>query len=136
LPLEATVKVKLDSGALTSSMHATDITPFKRNDRNWVRFRLELEDKITGEQVQMTLEKKVYRYARIRGAGGEERRPVVVLPFCIGDKILREQFTLNDRKDMLYPVLLGRRTLKELGLIDTSATFLNKPECDLSGFTP
>lgn len=129
MPVGATVKMKLDSGALTSSMDAKNIEPFKRSGKNWVRFRLHLEDKQTGEDVYRDMEMPVKRYTRIRGAGGEERRPVVILPLCIGDKVYREEFTLRDRDNMLYPVLIGRRTLKDLGLLDVNSTYLTTPTC-------
>lgn len=131
MPVGATVKMKLDSGALTSSMDAKKIEPFKRNGKKWVRFRLHLEDKETGDDVYRDMEMPVKRYTRIRGAGGEERRPVVVLPVCIGDRVYREEFTLRDRDNMLYPVLIGRRTLKDLGLLDVNSTYLTTPTCPL-----
>lgn len=131
MPVGATVKMKLDSGALTSSMDAKNITPFKRNGKRWVKFRLHLEDKETGEDVYRDMEMPVKRYTRIRGAGGEERRPVVILPVCIGNRVYREEFTLRDRDNMLYPVLIGRRTLKDLGLLDVNSTYLTTPTCDV-----
>ena len=48
----------------------------------------------------------------------------------MNNTIYEEQFSLRDRGDMIYPMLLGRRTIKHLGLIDVSETFLNNPECD------
>src|SRR5690606_16720928 len=97
MPVGATVKIKLDSGALTSSMDAKNIHLFKRKGKNWVSFRLHLEDKETGAEVYRDLEMPVKRIVRVRGAGGEDRRPVVVLPVCIGDRIYKEEFTLRNR---------------------------------------
>ena len=48
---------------------------------------------------------------------------------CVGNEILEEEFSLRNRNNMHYPVLLGRRTLNELGPIDTSRTFTTKPGC-------
>ena len=33
---------------------------------------------------------------------------------------------------MHYPVLLGRRTIQSLGLVDVSKNFTHKPSCDES----
>ncbi|MGV6806484.1 MAG: retropepsin-like aspartic peptidase RloA3 [bacterium] len=126
---EATVKVKLDSGALTSSMDAKNIETFKRDGRSWVRFSLALEDMKSGEAFEKQLELPVKRWVRLRGAGGEERRPVVKLRLCIGDQMLNEQFSLRDRSNMIYPVLLGRRTIAKLGLLDVGSTFRVQPDC-------
>ena len=129
MPWGVKLKAKLDSGALTSSLHATDVQVFEREGDKWVRFTVDVVDQDTGKKVAKTFEKPRYRKVLIRGAGGEDRRPVVLMQLCMGDTVYEEQFTLNDRSDMIYPVLLGRRTLAHLGYLDVTETFLHDPEC-------
>lgn len=129
-PWGVELKAKLDSGALTSSLHAEDVEIFEKDDDEWVRFTVDVEDESTGENVEKTFEKPRYRKVIIRGAGGEDRRPVVLMNVCLGGTIYEEQFTLNDRSDMIYPVLLGRRTLSHLGYLDVTRTFTHDPDCD------
>ncbi|MFA5494448.1 MAG: RimK/LysX family protein [Porticoccaceae bacterium] len=132
MPLGAIVKMKLDTGALTSSMHADDIEIYTIDaDEHGVRFTLELEDQHSGKMIKRRMDLEVERYIIVRGAGGEDRRPVVKLPLCIGDRVYTEQFSLRNRNNMNYPVLLGRRTLQDLGLVNSKATFLTKPECEI-----
>lgn len=128
--LDAVVKAKLDSGALTSSIHAEDIEDFERDGEDWVRFTIALEDERGDELVQRRFEKPLFRRLEVYGAGGSDVRPVVLLRLCIGDTVYEEQFSLRDRSEMLYPVLLGRRTIQHLGLLDVSRTFLHDPDCD------
>ncbi|MCE8020244.1 ATP-dependent zinc protease [Halomonas sp. MCCC 1A11036] len=123
------VKAKLDSGALTSSLDARDIEVFDKEGEEWVRFRLELLDEATDEVFEESLELPIYRDIRVRGAGGRDERPVVLMKICMGDIIHEEQFSLRDREEMLYPLLLGRRTISHLGLLDVTETFLVAPEC-------
>ncbi|MCO6441557.1 MAG: ATP-dependent zinc protease [Nitrococcus mobilis] len=48
----------------------------------------------------------------VQGAGGEDHRRVVLIwKLCLGDTIYEEQFSLEDRDEMNYPILLGRRTI-------------------------
>ncbi len=129
-PWDIEVKAKLDSGALTSSLDAREIETFTRDGERWVRFRLDLEDEASGEMVSEYLELPRYRRVRLRGAGGEDSRPVVLMDICLGGTVYEEQFSLRDRGDMLYPLLLGRRTIGHLGLLDVTETFLTDPECD------
>ena len=129
MPWGVKLKAKLDSGALTSSLHATDVEIFEKDGDKWVRFTVNVKDQASGEMVSQTFEKPRYRKVLIRGAGGEDRRPVVLMQLCMGDTVYEEQFTLNDRSDMIYPVLLGRRTLSHLGYLDVTETFLHDPEC-------
>ncbi|WP_442909170.1 retropepsin-like aspartic peptidase RloA3 [Halopseudomonas sp.] len=131
MPEDLTVKFKLDSGALTSSMHAEDIERFEKNGEDWVRFRVELQDINTEETVASTFERPLERNLKVRGAGGSEERPVVKMEVCVGNEMLKEEFSLRNRNNMHYPVLLGRRTLNELGPVDTSRTFTTKPACNI-----
>ncbi len=130
LPEEVTVKFKLDTGALTSSMHAEDIEYFERDGDEWVRFDLDLEDIERDKLVKSRIERKLHRELTVRGAGGKEDRPVVLMKVCIGDRLLEEQFSLRDRNEMHYPVLLGRRTLEKLGPVDSARTFTTEPSCE------
>lgn len=128
-PWGVEVKAKLDSGALTSSLDARDIERFDKEGEEWVRFRLKLEDEANGETFSEWLELPLYRSLKLRGAGGVDRRPVVLMKICMGDTVYEEQFSLRDRGDMNYPLLLGRRTIGHLGLLDVRETFLTEPDC-------
>ncbi|BAP78251.1 hypothetical protein MT1_1074 [Pseudomonas sp. MT-1] len=129
LPEQVAVKFKLDTGALTSSMHAENIDRFEKDGDEWVRFTVELEDVDTDKDVRTRLERKMVRDIKVRGAGGAEERPVVLMKVCLGNQMYEEQFSLNDRDKMNYPVLIGRRTLEKVGLVDSSKTFTTEPSC-------
>lgn len=129
LPEKVAVKFKLDTGALTSSMHAENIERFEKDGEDWVRFTVELEDINTEQQVKTRLEREMVRDVTVRGAGGVEDRPVVLMKVCLGNGTYEEQFSLNDRGDMNYPVLIGRRTLEKIGPVDSSKTFTVSPSC-------
>lgn len=129
MPSGVAVKMKLDTGALTSSMDARDLHHFKRDGKPWVRFTLQVTDANTDRQVRQTLERPVEHMVTVRGAGGMEQRPTVTMAICLGDKVYEEWFTLRDRSKMIYPVLLGRRLLADLGAVDSSRTFTVQPGC-------
>ncbi len=129
LPEKVSLKTKLDTGALTSSMDAKELESFKRDGADWVRFKVEVKDEDSKQNVSIPIERKVERRVKVRGAGGAEHRPVVRMQICVGDKILNEEFSLKDRGQMLYPVLIGRRTLERLGAVDVSKTFTIEPNC-------
>ncbi|CAD5360951.1 protein of unknown function (plasmid) [Citrobacter freundii] len=95
-----------------------------------MRFNIEVKSGHQGKQFTSYIERKIQRKVNIRGAGGTEHRPVVLMDICIGNKILSEEFSLKDRAQMLYPVLLGRQTLEKLGAVDSAKTFTVKPACN------
>lgn len=127
-PEDIIVKAKLDTGAKTSSMHAENIERFERDGEEWVRFTVAVED-ADDNQVARTFERPLVRDLTVRGAAGKEDRPVVTMDVCIGHSEHTEQFSLNDRDDMVYPVLIGRRTIADLGAVDVERTFTTEPEC-------
>lgn len=128
-PEEVMVKAKMDTGALTSSLDAKDIERFNRDGTHWVRFKVEVTDARTKDTVTSEFERPVLRNIKVRGAGGVDHRPVVEMSICIGDQRYEEEFSLRNRGKMLYPVLIGRRTLEHLGMVDVSRTFTLKPNC-------
>ena len=121
--MKNSLNAKLDTGAYTSSIHAEKKELFERDGKKWVRFFVAEPRKKNSPRV--CLEAPLVRIARIKVPGGESvKREVVKLTFRIGDRKLRGDFTLNDRSNMLSPVLIGRVTIRELGWIDPSRTNL------------
>lgn len=129
-PWGVEAKAKLDTGALTSSMHAEDIEQFVRDEEAWVRFTVDLEDTESGERVTQRIERPLLREFTAVGAGGRDQRSVVLMTICVGEQLYQEQFSLRNRDNMVYPILLGRRTIQHLGPVDVTRTFLSEAQCD------
>jgi hypothetical protein len=71
------------------------------------------------------IEAPLVRIARIKEPGAESvAREVVQLSFQLGERRLRGDFTLNNRSNMLAPVLIGRNMIKVLGWVDPGRTYL------------
>jgi hypothetical protein len=94
---------KVDTGATTSSLHASDI----KVGQGRVQFTCkELSDNV------ITLELDGSQEVHSADAGGNTR-PVVTLDITInGTAITGASFNLNDRSNMDMPVLLGQNVLK------------------------
>ncbi|PWV80567.1 ATP-dependent zinc protease [Halomonas sp. A11-A] len=125
------LKARVDSGANTSSLSASEITRFERDGASWVRFKLGLtDDDVVVDGVRDEwIEAPVERRVRIVQAFGEGTRPVVSLMMTLGPIRESVEFTLNDRTHLNYPVLLGRRFLMDIAMIDVAETYLHeRPE--------
>ncbi|MCC5883674.1 MAG: ATP-dependent zinc protease [Halomonas sp.] len=125
------LRARVDSGANTSSLSATDVTRFERDGEDWVRFKLGLtDDDIVVENVRDEwIERPVERRVRILQAAGSESRPVVSLLMSMGPIRETVEFTLSDRTHLDYPVLLGRRFLMDIALIDVAENYIHpRPE--------
>ena len=123
------LKAKLDTGAETSSLDATQIRLLeRRHDRKrFVEFLLTDDD--TGRTVKF--KKRLVREARIKQHDGSfQTRPVVMVAVCLGDHLQEVEFTLIDRSEFLYPVLMGRSAMAGLAVVDPGFTFSRDPDCD------
>lgn len=131
-------KARIDSGATTSSLNATDIQEFERDGKTWVRFHLINEEDVKTSAKATLLEKTertiktnlieapVIRWVKIRQASSEEldRRPVVELRIRLGPFHEKAQFTLANRSHMEFPVLLGREFFKDIAMVDVSLSYI------------
>lgn len=125
--LNKKLKARVDTGATLSSIHATKIERFERDGKNWVRFTMQVNAE--GEQgangKEQEFEAPLARNAKIRQASAEEldARPVVRLRMRMGHMEDEVDFTLTNRAEMNYPILLGRRFLQDIVIVDVSLKF-------------
>ena len=100
------IRAKVDSGARTSALHASEIETFVRDGETWVRFNAHTG---TLRKLQDTpCEARLVSYKRIRSSNGQiEERHVIRTPMVLGDQSWMADFTLTCRKSMRYRILLG-----------------------------
>lgn len=133
--IDLQVAAKLDTGAKTASLSARDITHFKRDGENWVRFYLAIDD-----AHQHPIERPLARLSKIKrraddyGPDDERKysaRPVISLDVCMGKVLRTVEVNLTNRSAFQYPLLIGSEALKHFdALIDPSLKYsLGKPDC-------
>ena len=112
---------RIDSGAEGSSIHASNIVRFERDGKRWVSFDL---DNPKGEPIAM--EREVVRRVIVRQASVDEvdKRVKVMMRMSIGSHSDTMEFSLNDRSEMEYPVLIGRDFLRNNAVIDVSQDYI------------
>lgn len=125
------IKTKLDPGAKTSSMQATNIERFEKDGRPWVSFDFTDVDLDTEKEQTHRLEAPLIREVVIKRHGAPNiTRPVVAMEFCLFHQIYRAEFSLTDRDKFNYAILLGRSFLAKIALVDPSQIFLSRPACE------
>jgi hypothetical protein len=132
-PWDIVLKAKLDTGAKSAAIHATDIERFDKDGKTWVRFKLWLNHRDAGSET-ITVERPLARDIKIklRGTDKTQSRPSVKMEFCLGGKRFQALFTLTNRERFNYPVLLGRRFLTDIAVIDPAARYNTDPTCPKS----
>lgn len=111
------VPAKVDSGADVSSIWASAI----REHDGCLEFVLfdTTSEYYTGSVIRLTAEN--YRLTRIANSfGHREYRFVVKLRIQLAGRKFKATFTLADRSKKTYPILIGRRLLKNKFLVDVA----------------
>lgn len=117
------IKVKVDTGAKTSALHAFYVRPFERDGEQWVRFGVHPLQSSVDKIVEC--EARVKDVRRVTDSGGHaEMRPVIETTLLVqGEKRVIE-LTLTDRENMMFRMLLGRSALKRRFVVDSGKSFL------------
>ncbi len=113
---------RIDTGAHTSSLDARNIEKFQRAGKPWVRFEIHIQ---MADKPVVKMELPVKRDVKIRRHGAEaDERLVVEMNTRIGSITQMTEFTLRDRSEYDYPILIGYRFLKDKALVDVSQPYL------------
>lgn len=131
-PESISIPAKLDTGAKMSSIDATHIHHFTRNDADWVRFDVRIQGKtITLEKpIAGRVKVKLRRLSQKLLGKMYTKRPVVEMDICLAGERHTTQVNLVDRKHFDYPFLVGRNTIREFHtVIDPKIKNTYPPVC-------
>ena len=118
------VPAKIDSGARTSSLHATILEEFVRDGENFVRFAVDFDR----PRVRQICEAVHIDWRGITSSNGEtQRRMIIKTPLTLGKVTFRAEISLADRSDMRFPMLIGRSALRRRFLVDSGHSWLQTP---------
>ncbi len=113
------IDVKIDSGAYTSSMHCSNIKEITLNGEPFLKFTLLDPEHSFYNNKEFTF--KDYASKIVKSSNGiSEKRFMVLTEIILFDKKFPIYLTLSERKDMKFPVLLGRKFLNKKFVIDTA----------------
>ena len=116
------IPAKIDTGADSSSIWASDINVSKDGVLSFSLFGKK-SPFYTGEKI----ERKDYRVLVVRSSNGDEEiRYRTELSLTLGGRQIKAMFTLAERSKNHFPILIGRRTLKNKFLVDVSLVRVKK----------
>jgi ribosomal protein S6--L-glutamate ligase len=115
------IKVKVDTGARTSALHAVFVEPFGPKE---AKVRFGVHPVPQRPDIQVVCESPVVDRREVRSSNGErEQRYVISTPLRIGEREWPIEVTLTNRDTMAYRMLLGRQAIIKGVLVDPSASF-------------
>ena len=127
------LSAKLDTGAKSASISATNIREIMQNGKTFLSFT------VLGKNEEVDFTSEYLGKVKIKVREGENsssmtkpvpiKRPVVLMTLQIGDKVRKIPVNLTNRKRFNYPLLLGRDAIIAFnGLVDPCHAFLVKSE--------
>lgn len=117
------VKVKIDTGARTSALHAYFVEPFLKRGRRWVRFGVHPYQQ--DNRTQRICEVPVTDVRWVTDSGGHrEKRYVITTDLELGDARFPVELTLTNRDTMRFRMLLGRTTLEKRFVVDPARSYM------------
>ena len=112
---------KVDTGADSNALHCDNIIV----DKDTVHFCLldEVHESYHGKRMSMPL----YKLKKVKSSNGEiQMRPSIKVSVEFFGKKYTSVISLTNRADMKFPMLIGRRFLKDRFLVDVSKENLAK----------
>ncbi len=114
------IEAKIDTGAYTSALHCSNIYEADLPDGNRV-IRFQLLDPSHPLYDHQQFEFKDFGLRDIKSSFGDiQERYVIRTQIQLFDEIIESDFSLSDRSDMKYPVLIGRALLQHNFIVDVS----------------
>lgn len=118
------IKVKVDTGARSSALHAFKVKTEQRQDELWVTF--EVHPSQHSKKPSIACEARVVDQRIIRDSGGhEDVRYVIEATARLGESEWPIEITLTDRDAMGFRMLLGRTAIRGRHLVDPGRSFLH-----------
>ena len=113
------VEAKIDTGAYRSALHYQRLRLRTVDGQK----RLVVVFQMGGRRKTKVF--KVYKRVTVKSSNGEtSRRYLISTRVRLNGYVVRTQFTLFDRSDMKYQVLLGRKFLRGRFVVDVSGKHL------------
>lgn len=116
------VRAKIDTGARTSALHATDIESYIEDGQARVRFRSE-----TGPEAEhIWCSAPLVEQRCVTSSNGvEEMRYIIDVRIRLAGILVPVQLSLTDRTPMAFPMLIGRTALKRHFIVNVARKYLH-----------
>jgi hypothetical protein len=116
------IKAKIDTGARTSSLHAYDVTVYRRHNKEYVKFKINPIQRNTKKVVEC--DALLLEWRQVTDSGGRRTlRPVIETRIMMGAREVLAEVTLIARDQMGFRMLIGRQALKQV-LVDPTKSYI------------
>ncbi|WP_417610493.1 ATP-dependent zinc protease [Owenweeksia hongkongensis] len=121
------IACKIDTGAYTSTLHCSRVRLIEKDDQSILCFKL--YDPKFGISTKKEFRYTEFKERKVRSSNGEiDYRYSIYTTVVIFGKKIKTEFTLSFREKMKFPILLGRRFLKNRFIVDVTQKELSQAQ--------
>ncbi|NJN31742.1 MAG: ATP-dependent zinc protease [Synechococcales cyanobacterium RM1_1_8] len=117
------IKAKVDTGARSSALHATNLKSFRQDGKSMVRFEVyPIQHSRAGLVI---VETELIDERSVRSSSGKAQiRPVIRTALSLGRKRWPIELTLTNRDAMGFRMLIGRQAIRKRFVVDPGRSYL------------
>jgi len=122
------IEAKVDTGAFTSAIHCRDIREITLADGSRI-IRFQLLDPSHLQYHHQIFEFQEYSLRDIKSSFGEvQERYIIRTQIQVFEEIFEAEFSLSNRSDLKYPVLIGRTLLRRNFIVDVAKKYVARKQ--------
>ena len=126
------IRAKVDTGARSSALHVDALETDFRDGVEWVRFHLGADGVFDSLRDGEWAEAPVLDRRMVTDSGGHRTERIFILTtLSLAGEAWPIEINLSQRRNMLFPMLLGRTAMAGRFLVDPQRSFvLGEPDAD------
>jgi len=116
------IEAKIDTGAYNGAIHVSSIEETIKDGKTYIKFLVLDEEHPEFKDIPhetAEFEKKLIKSS----TGDSEIRFIVSVNISIKGQLINAKLSLSNRKELRYPILIGRKIIKKYFLVDPSKKF-------------
>ncbi|WP_298484942.1 30S ribosomal protein S6--L-glutamate ligase [uncultured Maribacter sp.] len=117
------IKARVDSGAKTSSIQATNIKVYSKGAEEWVKF--DINPLQENRSISIECDAKLVDRRMVKSSSGiSEERLVIKTAVTLGKDVFEIELTLANRDTMEFRMLLGREAINQRFMVNSAENYL------------
>jgi hypothetical protein len=119
----SSIRAKVDTGAIVSSLRAWNIREVERDGKLYVRFTV---NPTRNRATQKRVEAPLSDHRNITSSSGhKESQPIISTDVTMGERTFSVNLTLTRRAGMTFPMLLGREAVRGRFVVDPGRSYVS-----------
>lgn len=118
------IPIKIDTGAYTSTIHCQEISEIERDGKPALKFKV-LDPSHPNYEAKNFIFYNFHKKVIKSSSGEAQERFIIQTKIVLFAKEMSIKLSLSNRRDMKFPILIGRKLLQKKFIVDVNKTNLS-----------